>query len=176
MPWICAVNSTCLLNAYYLYWKSHTQSIRKPTTSNYERNLPLLVYVEDAKISVYVETPHLFNIFFWECRVIHKKLCTAFLSCYSFLRLWSRAYKLGINGLIPFLPIFRYADTNIDPIMILQINSQWVCYHPHDRTIQTHFKSLSNVSGKSMPRYVHPERSPFRRNHTFQFVTLWVAV
>ena len=99
-------------------------------------------------------------------RVIHKKLCTAFLSCYSFLRLWSRAYKLGINGLIPFLPIFRYADN--DPILILLINSQRVCYHPHDpqdRTNQTHFKSLSNVSGKSMSRYVHPERSPF------QFVT-----
>ncbi len=63
--WICALNSTlsvvCVL--LVLYWKSHIQSIRRPTTSKYERNFPPLVYVENAKISVYVETPHLFNIF-----------------------------------------------------------------------------------------------------------------
>ena len=39
------------------------QCIRKPTPSKYERNFPPLVYVDNAKISVYIETPHLFNIF-----------------------------------------------------------------------------------------------------------------
>ena len=37
---------------------------------NIVRNFPPLVYVENAKISVYAEAPHLFNIFFfWECTV-----------------------------------------------------------------------------------------------------------
>ena len=63
MQWI----PPCLLNVYYSYWKNHLQSIRKPTISKYERNFSPPVYVENAKISVYVETPHLFNIFLRMC-------------------------------------------------------------------------------------------------------------
>ncbi len=33
----------------------------------YEKNTPPQVEVENAKISVYAENPHHFNIFFWEC-------------------------------------------------------------------------------------------------------------
>ena len=39
-------------------------------TSKYERKFSLLICVENAKILVYVETPHLFNVFFWECNVV----------------------------------------------------------------------------------------------------------
>ena len=42
-------------------------TIRKPITSKYERNFQPLVYVENAKFSVYVETLHLLYFFFWEC-------------------------------------------------------------------------------------------------------------
>ena len=49
----------CLFNAYYSYWKSHIQSIWKSTTSKYEGNFAPLGYVENAKISVHVETPQL---------------------------------------------------------------------------------------------------------------------
>ncbi len=40
-----------------------------PATSNYERNFPpvFLIYVDNTKNSVYVESPHNFNIFFSEC-------------------------------------------------------------------------------------------------------------
>ena len=61
-PWICAVNSTLSVKCeLFILEKPHT--IRKTTTSKYERNFPPLVYVEKATISVYVETPRLFNIF-----------------------------------------------------------------------------------------------------------------
>ena len=46
-----------------------TSKLLGPATSNYERNFPPLFYVENTKISVYVESPHNFNIFFWECRL-----------------------------------------------------------------------------------------------------------
>ena len=44
-----------------------TSKLSGPATSNYEVNNPPLFYVENTKISVYVESPHNFNIFFWEC-------------------------------------------------------------------------------------------------------------
>ncbi len=43
-----------------------TSKLSGPATSNYEWNCPPLFYVENKKISVYVESPHEFNIFFWE--------------------------------------------------------------------------------------------------------------
>ena len=38
-------------------------------TSNYERDFPPVFYVENTKCSVYVESPHYFNIFFSESEV-----------------------------------------------------------------------------------------------------------
>ncbi len=43
-----------------------TSKVLGPATSNYERNFPPLCCVEKTRISVYVESPHNFNIFFWE--------------------------------------------------------------------------------------------------------------
>ncbi len=45
----------------YLNWKSH---ILENNHIKYESNTPPQVKVENAKISVYVESPHHFNIFF----------------------------------------------------------------------------------------------------------------
>ncbi len=43
-----------------------TSTTSGPATSNHEGNYPPLFYVENTKISVHVESPHKFNIFFSE--------------------------------------------------------------------------------------------------------------
>ncbi len=107
-----------LMVAYYLYWKSYRQFIRKLTTPKYERNFPPLVYVENAKISVYVETPHLFNILFWKCRADHtipggifsvrKSYFTSVVFAISFAIIWQDFYvRQGLRDR-PFLCEFFY--------------------------------------------------------------------
>ena len=49
----------------------------------HEVSYPPLSYVENTKISVYVESPHNFNIFFWECTDLN---WNPKLNCWSFGR------------------------------------------------------------------------------------------
>ncbi len=67
------VLSTCLLNSYYythVICGEITSKLSGPANSNNEGNYPTLFYVENTKISVYVQSPHYFSIFFWECRTL----------------------------------------------------------------------------------------------------------
>ncbi len=44
-----------------------TSKLSGCVTSNYERDFPPLIYVENTNMSLYVEDPHNFNFFFGEC-------------------------------------------------------------------------------------------------------------
>ncbi len=62
-----------------------------PATSNYGGNYPPLFYVENTKISVYVESPPNFNFFFWEFTLALK------LSVAPPVYLWVTATPYGSN-------------------------------------------------------------------------------
>ncbi len=52
-----------LLNACIIVGGETRSKLSGPATPNYEGNYPPLFYVENTKISLYVESPHRFNIF-----------------------------------------------------------------------------------------------------------------
>ncbi len=94
--WICAVNSTLSVKCVLFV-------LEKPHSKD-ERNFPPVVYVGNTKISIglYVETPYLFNIFFWECRLLQWGLDVITTQGYT-------KYKVmhGTNPLLCIITFFQ---------------------------------------------------------------------